>query len=106
MQQSRIIIWKCMALPDFLLLYRELIATPSISSLDPKLSQSNRAVIEHLASWCEELGFACEIKPLSTDADKFNLIAKRGHGSGGLMLAGHTDTVPFDQGRWSMDQRP
>tara|TARA_B100000700_G_scaffold183137_1_gene202015 strand:+ start:542 stop:1687 length:1146 start_codon:yes stop_codon:yes gene_type:complete len=92
-----------MALPDFLLLYRELIATPSISSLDPKLSQSNRAVIEHLASWCEELGFACEIKPLSTDADKFNLIAKRGHGSGGLMLAGHTDTVPFDQGRWSMD---
>lgn len=24
-------------------------------------------------------------------------------GAGGLLLAGHTDTVPFDDGRWTRD---
>ncbi|MBJ6977312.1 M20/M25/M40 family metallo-hydrolase, partial [Vibrio cholerae] len=26
-----------------------------------------------------------------------------GEGEGGLLLAGHSDTVPFDEGRWSFD---
>ncbi|MDK6810645.1 M20/M25/M40 family metallo-hydrolase, partial [Ligilactobacillus agilis] len=34
---------------------------------------------------------------------KFNLLASTGHGAGGLLLAGHTDTVPFDDGRWTRD---
>jgi acetylornithine deacetylase/succinyl-diaminopimelate desuccinylase-like protein len=29
--------------------------------------------------------------------------ASTGHGAGGLLLAGHTDTVPFDDGRWTRD---
>lgn len=29
------------------------------------------------------------------------MIAKLGSGEGGLLLAGHSDTVPFDEGRWN-----
>ena len=34
---------------------------------------------------------------------KFNMLARTGEGAGGLLLAGHTDTVPFDDGRWTRD---
>ncbi len=92
-----------MQTPDFIELYKQLIASPSISSLDARQSQSNKGVIELLASWCESLGFTCQVIELESAPGKFNLLAKRGEGAGGLMLAGHTDTVPFDEGRWQMD---
>ncbi|GAC1037078.1 acetylornithine deacetylase [Pseudomonas sp. No.117] len=34
---------------------------------------------------------------------KFNLIATLGSGPGGLVLAGHTDTVPYDAALWQAD---
>jgi acetylornithine deacetylase len=40
---------------------------------------------------------------VSADGRKANLIATLGSGPGGLVLAGHTDTVPFDEGRWRSD---
>src|SRR5690606_29615515 len=67
------------------------------------LDQGNRAVLERLAEWLEGLGFAVEILPLTTHPDKANLIATLGAGPGGLVLAGHTDTVPYDDTRWSHD---
>lgn len=82
---------------------RQLIATPSISSVSPQFDQSNRAVIDVLAGWLEEAGFAVQIVPLPQQPDKANLIATLGRGPGGLVLAGHTDTVPFDAGRWHYD---
>ena len=42
-------------------------------------------------------------KQLEYFAGKYNLIATLGQGEGGLLLAGHTDTVPYDAGRWSKD---
>ncbi|MCG7535686.1 acetylornithine deacetylase [Pseudoalteromonas sp. OOF1S-7] len=97
-----------MTLPDFKTMYRELIARPSVSALDASLNQSNRAVIELLAQWCEQLGFSTEITELHAAPGKFNLLARRcppgmAEHSGGLMLAGHTDTVPFDDSRWNFD---
>jgi acetylornithine deacetylase len=82
---------------------RQLVATPSVSSTDPTWDQGNRAVIDLLASWLSDLGFRIEIQEVSADGAKANLVATLGSGPGGLVLAGHTDTVPFDEGRWRSD---
>lgn len=81
---------------------RALIATNSISSVIPSVDQGNREVIELLAQWLEDLGFQTEIMPLS-DPRKANLIATLGSGPGGLVLSGHTDTVPCDERLWQQD---
>lgn len=82
---------------------RQLVATPSVSSTDPHWDQGNRAVIDLLAGWLADLGFRTRIQAVSPDGGKANLIATLGSGPGGLVLAGHTDTVPFDEGRWQSD---
>lgn len=89
--------------PGLLQMLTELIAEPSVSSVSPEFDQGNRGVIDLLAGWLEDLDFAVEVLPLATQPHKANLIATRGRGPGGLVLAGHTDTVPFDEGRWSHD---
>jgi len=81
----------------------QLINTPSVSSTDPSWDQGNRAVIDLLAGWLADMGFRIEIQNVTGDGSKANLIATRGGGPGGLVLAGHTDTVPFDEGRWQSD---
>ncbi|MFP1726662.1 acetylornithine deacetylase [Lonsdalea quercina] len=92
-----------MNLPPFIELYRALIATPSISATDSDLDQSNETLINLLAGWFTDLGFHVEVQPVPGTRHKFNMLARRGEGSGGLLLAGHTDTVPFDDGRWTRD---
>ena len=84
-------------------LMQQLIALPSISCTNPALDQGNRNVINTLASWLEDLGFSTDIQPLNADGSKANLIATTGKGSNGLVLAGHTDTVPYDDNRWNSD---
>ncbi len=92
-----------MKLPPFIELYRALIATPSISATDAGLDQSNEALINLLAGWFADLGFRVDVQPVPESRHKFNLLASIGEGSGGLLLAGHTDTVPYDEGRWTRD---
>ena len=89
--------------PTFLDALTTLIATPSVSSTNPKYDQSNRAVIDTLATWFESLGFSVVVQPLPGDTDKANMIATLGTGPGGLVLSGHTDTVPFDSKGWQTD---
>jgi acetylornithine deacetylase len=81
----------------------QLVASPSVSSTDPAWDQGNRAVIDLLAGWLEAMGFTIEIQDVTGDGRKANLIATLGSGPGGLVLSGHTDTVPFDEGRWQSD---
>ena len=81
----------------------QLIATPSVSSINPGWDQSNRDVIELLSLWFEQLGFKVEVLPIPGSPDKFNLVASAGSGPDGLILSGHTDTVPFDEQLWHTD---
>lgn len=88
-----------MPLPSFLEVYEGLILTSSISSTDTRWDQGNEQVIAKLAEWLSALGFTIHIEQVAEH--KQNLIAQLGSGEGGLLLAGHSDTVPFDQGRWN-----
>ena len=83
--------------------FSKLIAAPSVSSIDPRFNQSNREIVELLASWLEDLGFDCELQVVAKDPDKLNLIACKGKGEGGLVLSGHTDTVPYNESQWQQD---
>lgn len=80
-----------------------LIALPSISSATPDWDHSNEAVVRTLAEWLEPLGFTVELMEVPGMPGKFNMIATLGSGPGGLVLSGHTDTVPFDDKRWQSD---
>lgn len=91
------------SLPSLLSMMSQLIATPSISCSQASWDQSNKGVILLLESWLSSLGFQCEVMPLPSNPEKCNLIATYGQGAGGLVLSGHTDTVPYDEGRWKSD---
>lgn len=92
-----------MSLPSFFSLYQQLIALPSISSMDSHWDHSNKAVIEQLVEWLTSLGFDCQVNELHNKPGKYNMLARRGQGDGGLLLSGHTDTVPYDANRWNFD---
>lgn len=90
-------------LPSLITLLNQLIAIPSVSSTRPDLDQPNRPVIDQLAEWLTVLGFTIEIIPVNPTGTKANLLATLGTGPGGLVLAGHTDTVPFNPELWQSD---
>ena len=92
-----------MAAPGVVDMLKTLIEEPSVSCTHARLDQSNLAVIHHLANWLTDLGFATEVVPLPDNATKANLIATLGSGEGGLVLAGHTDTVPCDESLWTQN---
>lgn len=90
-------------LPSYREMLRQIIARPSITCSDPRLDLSNLPVIELLAEWLNILKFDVEILPVDGQTGKANLIASWGKGPGGLVLSGHSDTVPFDEGQWQSD---
>ncbi len=90
-------------LPDLFDMLAALVATPSVSCSSPQFDMGNRAVVELLAQWLQQLDFDVQIIPIDGQPTKANLIATRGRGPGGLVLAGHTDTVPWDEHGWRFD---
>ncbi|NKN32855.1 acetylornithine deacetylase [Marichromatium bheemlicum] len=89
--------------PRFEQMLAALISTPSVSCVNPVLDQSNRPLVALLAEWAEAAGFRVEVMTIPGHPDKANLMATLGQGDDGLVLAGHTDTVPFDESHWSHD---
>jgi acetylornithine deacetylase len=90
-------------IPDIKSLIGKLLSTPSISCTSADIDQGNLCVIHMLADWFESLGFDCRVQIVDSDRDKANLIATLGSGNNGLVLAGHTDTVPIDEDRWQVE---
>jgi acetylornithine deacetylase len=91
------------SVPSLLTMMNELLSEVSVSSTSSEWDTGNLAVINKLADGLGSLGFACQIMPLAGKANKANLIATLGTGSGGLVLSGHTDTVPYNENRWDMN---
>ena len=108
-----------MRTPEPIDMIRQLVAEPSMSSPMPAHDRSNRPVVERLAEWAEALGFRCELQAVAPanggqqphgevgahpPSGKVNLIATLGgDGEGGLVLSGHSDTVPTDPELWDGD---
>ena len=90
-------------LPGIREMLTRLISQPSISSASAEWDHSNEPVVRTLAEWLEPMGFKVEILEVPGLPGKYNLIATLGSGPGGLVLSGHTDTVPFDDKRWQSD---
>jgi acetylornithine deacetylase len=90
-------------LDSFEHLLSELVSSSSISSPDAAWDQPNEKVIRVLERWFASLGFNTEVMDVNAAAGKYNLIATLGAGANGLVLGGHTDTVPYDSKRWSSD---
>lgn len=92
-------------IPNTVAMISALIESPSVSCTDPAFDQSNLSVINLIAEWAETLGFKVEIMPLAGNTGKANLIATLGDNRrhNGLVLSGHTDTVPFDEAKWHSD---
>lgn len=87
-----------------------LVKEPSVSAVRPEFDMPNKGVAELYASWLERAGFRVELQPVLghheggvLTGNKLNVVASMGRGEGGLVLAGHLDTVPFDATRWKTD---
>ena len=90
-------------IPSTTEMFRALVSTPSVSCADQQIDQSNINVINLLANWLDDLGFDVVVKPLESNRHKANLLARKGSGDGGLVFAGHSDTVPCVESQWEQD---
>ena len=81
----------------------DLVATPSMSSTLAQFDLPNHDVVNLLANWLDELGLSVSTKSIPGLPGKKNLIATMGKGTEGLILSGHTDTVPLDEHLWQSD---
>ncbi|MGH8128013.1 MAG: acetylornithine deacetylase [Gammaproteobacteria bacterium] len=81
----------------------DLVGIPSVSSVSPEFDGPNRPVIDRLADYLDGVGCTVEVMPLPDAPGKANLIATLGSGEGGVVLAGHSDTVPYDESGWNSD---
>ncbi len=78
--------------------------TKKLVSLDTTSHRSNLALLDYVEDYLSSYGVAAT-RVFNQEGDKGNLWATIGpaNGTGGLVLAGHTDVVPVDGQNWSSD---
>ncbi|CAL4318142.1 Acetylornithine deacetylase [Buchnera aphidicola (Eriosoma lanigerum)] len=89
--------------PSFIQIYKKLIQTNSINSININDDSSNKIIIDILANWLYDLNFSVEIQSIPKTNNKFNLLATMGSGPGGLLISGHSDTVNVNTKLWNFD---
>ncbi|ACL30427.1 acetylornithine deacetylase [Buchnera aphidicola] len=89
-------------IPSFIEVYKSLIQIPTISSNNKLLDQSNKNFIDLLSNYFSDLNFSVKNYQIP-HTDKYNMLACVGSGNGGLLLSGHSDTVDFDEKKWTKD---
>ncbi len=92
-----------MDLPSVEQMIGALVGASSVSSVIPLRDQGNEQVIGLLEGWAHRLGLQTRVIDIPDRPGKLDLVASAGSGPEGLVLAGHTDTVPYDPERWSFD---
>ena len=82
-----------------------LVGAESVSSKDPAINHSNAKAASEVATMLEDAGLQVEIRTVPNLPDKHNVVAYAGPDEehAGLLLAGHTDTVPYDSTAWTTD---
>lgn len=84
-------------------LLKDLVAINTISSNDASLDHSNLALIEYADSIFKQNGYDTQLFTVSEG--KYNLLASYNvdDSNKGILLSGHSDTVPCNSNDWSFD---
>jgi len=97
-------------LPHFEQMLGTLVRTSSVSCTNGQYDRSNIEVINYLANWLEGLGMHTQVQEVTGTPGKANLIATAGPATDdpgaaaqGLVLAGHSDTVPCNESQWQRE---
>lgn len=98
-------------LPHFEEMLGTLVQTSSVSCTNDQYDRSNIDVINYLANWLDGLGMTTQVQEVAGTPGKANLIATAGSPSSddpnaaaeGLVLAGHSDTVPCNESQWQRE---
>ncbi len=98
-------------LPSFEHMLDRLVRTPSVSCTNDHYDRSNVEVINHLANWLNDIGMTTQVQKVPGTPGKANLIATAGPANTddpngapeGLVLAGHSDTVPCNERQWQRE---
>ena len=88
---------------DSLAFLAKLVGAKSVSSKHAATDVSNQQASEVVAEMLRAHGFAVELQAVPGLRDKCNVVGSMGPATPGegLLLAGHTDTVPFVAADWS-----
>lgn len=82
---------------------KDLVGMNTISANVGDIDRTNRPLIEYAEKFLKDCGFEVSILDIDVLPGKNNLYATWGEGEGGLLLSGHSDTVPCKSEDWSSD---